>query len=174
MKVTTLILFFTSSLTALARPAPDSLDLSPDGSHPFGPPANLTLPDGVVGDNAYMATCNAPTIFPASGGRWVIQVECKKKHSKKMRCTQLDLNRCYKNDGSGHVVADPSGGFISSCGACRLGEPWNSQLGCVCNENPNEVAWTDLNADLSNDDGYIMCFDKYHRGTETCGRSWDA
>ncbi|KAL7621227.1 hypothetical protein AAE478_008544 [Parahypoxylon ruwenzoriense] len=106
------------------------------------------------------ASCIDPDLSP-NGHRWIMWASCERKvHEKPWRCTRLDLDK-------DELIPRKSGRLSEHCGSCRLGSG-NKMLGCVCKERPNTITWVALDDLITNDDGYLQCFDNAHRGTETC------
>ncbi|KAI1403118.1 hypothetical protein F4819DRAFT_452039 [Hypoxylon fuscum] len=102
-----------------------------------------------------------------SGHKWLLWASCKKKDGSQ-RCTRLDLDKCYGDD-NGKLVAKKDGKFTDHCDSCRMGSG-NTAFGCVCNEDRNKVVWVTPGDLVTNDDGYLECYDSDHKGEETCGQ----
>ncbi|KAI1762004.1 hypothetical protein GGR53DRAFT_468780 [Hypoxylon sp. FL1150] len=100
-------------------------------------------------------TCNPPDLSP-SGKHFLLWAACKTK------------DRCYGDD-NGNVVARKDGKLSDHCTGCRLGNG-NRALGCVCKEKPDKVTWVTLDNIITNEDGFLQCYDDKHRGSETCGQ----
>ncbi|KAI1771636.1 hypothetical protein F4818DRAFT_444963 [Hypoxylon cercidicola] len=113
-----------------------------------------TAPNSSMVDS-FTDTCTTPDLSP-SGKHFLLWTACQQK------------DRCFGDD-NGNVVAKKDGKLSESCSGCRLGSG-NRALGCVCKEKPNTVTWVILDDTISNDDGYLQCFDSSHRGEETCGQ----
>ncbi|KAI6089367.1 hypothetical protein F4821DRAFT_257161 [Hypoxylon rubiginosum] len=119
----------------------------------------VTAPNGSA-VHSFIDTCDTPDLSP-SGKHFLLWAACKTRD-------RLDLDKCYGDD-NGNVVARKDGKLSDHCSGCRLGSG-NRALGCVCKEKPDKVTWIVLNDLITNEDGFLQCYDDQHKGSETCGQ----
>ncbi|KAI1080146.1 hypothetical protein F5B20DRAFT_580544 [Whalleya microplaca] len=122
--------------------------------------------NGTAMDWVYRDTCGLPQLVK-SDKTWLLKAACQlKDHGAPYRCTKLDLNLCFRDD-RGSLIASKGGQFIADCDACRIDKS-DQMFGCVCKEDRNKVTWTNLDDVITNEDGWLQCFDDAHRGEENC------
>ncbi|CAJ2500448.1 Uu.00g033010.m01.CDS01 [Anthostomella pinea] len=121
----------------------------------------------------YTHSCNFAELFHENN-KWLMQADCETKNHKR-RCTRLDPELCYKYDingdgGVGEIVASRDGRGLVHCADCKIGGINNEEFSCTCGMNDGHAATHYVITDdlISNNDGYLQCFDSKSRGTETC------